>query len=1377
MKNEKMKRVAALALAGTIAVSTISPAAFAAGENEEGENQAVPSVLGDEEEGGSESTASKNAETVQENQEKQEQNDQTVTDNSSTAEDNSTIVDNNPDLSGDDGLQLNPIEPPTIEELPSLPEMPENPTNEDIGDYNDAVGENQAPEGEDPVYPEGSYNDAVTDYNDDVKDYNDAVEDYNDAADQHNENLDDKLFGTEGSEGEEGGDGSGEGTTGLLEDNDAIAGDPNTAEEGQESNATGNEAVLEDNADLVEGTDLTGEQIAADREDLDHAKAELEAAQAALEAAQADAEKWEAMPAEDKNELLQAYQDKVDSYNQAVENYNKEGGTLDQYEEAINDYNDEKIDGNETITSNNTANKDNNDSAFADEDLEDYLGEGASEQLGALDGVTVPSIDAALSSAGVTFGEGQSMEDLSAEDQAKVIAAYNQLVEDYNKAVAEYNEKDPGSGLTIIEQTYQEALKKYNAAVKEKLEGQMDGGLVDEDGKTNTAVDEANEDVLEATGEGSNADAFESVDAANKNPGADLDLTMPTLEAALKAAKDKAIKEAAEAVGVSVDQLDEETKAEIAAQYDDADKLTAENQAAVVDAFNALVDEYNAKVSEYNDGKDTDGDGVNEILSAQEAYDQAWKEYNQSKVEEAYGTEADEEAETEATGNVAQLENNSAALSEAKEALTSIRDLVANGKITLSEDQKAALTAALGQIGALEQAGANVDAVEMPDLTNLDFSNCESDADYDQAVENALAAYQNAVDNYNTAVNGYDTDAAEDLLEAVSETIKEENAEKVEENLDAANDAVYGIETTISSNNANQDKVLSNAIEDGLLEGYKDGSITTKEQAQAELETLTGAVNGYQDQIKNLLTQLQELDSSSADYVESYNALVNQYNDALEKCEKAIEDYNAFVAACNPEPTLPSDSEGGSSASETVDLGELTYDTADNKWYKDEGERWTNGGWSDAKYYIQIEGEVPFEDQDTAYPNDYYVQVGAGAVKDATLYPNESTNSSYGKTNVSEGYNRVDVPTSAGIITKNEYNNTVINLDNVLIQNADGASTPLEGLSLQEQLELYYNNVYNVLIDGTVRGGGSVSAPDDDSVLEKVLDEATYEAYKESGGTSMGVLWYVVKDSNTGTNGDGVHVDGVVYFTGSGVVYDQGRFSALSQDLSPLESLISTNIKTLGALNKIENTETHQTLQNLGALTKIDTTAADYKEMKQGATILTLTEVDALKDPTQLEELDKLETLNISEDGTQGNDRYAATLETLNTLETLQPLELLPTSGGTGDGETELPPEEEEDDDLVLILTDVPTEEEIVEEEIPLASAPETEIEEEDVPLTDAPTEEVEIEEEETPLSSVPKTGDESGIFLLMSMISGMALAALSFIDRKGRHARFGSQH
>ena len=121
-----------------------------------------------------------------------------------------------------------------------------------------------------------------------------------------------------------------------------------------------------------------------------------------------------------------------------------------------------------------------------------------------------------------------------------------------------------------------------------------------------------------------------------------------------------------------------------------------------------------------------------------------------------------------------------------------------------------------------------------------------------------------------------------------------------------------------------------------------------------------------------------------------------------------------------------------------------------------------------------------------------------------------------------------------------------------------------------------------------------------------------------------------------------------------------------------------------------------------------------------------------------------------------------------------------PTTGGGGGTITPIPtPDPDPEDELELILTPVPTEEELPETETPLAGAPE-EIPEEETPLTDAPVIDESLEEigeEDVPLASAPKTGDESGVFGLMAVLSGMALAVLSFIDRKGRHARFGSQH
>ena len=129
-------------------------------------------------------------------------------------------------------------------------------------------------------------------------------------------------------------------------------------------------------------------------------------------------------------------------------------------------------------------------------------------------------------------------------------------------------------------------------------------------------------------------------------------------------------------------------------------------------------------------------------------------------------------------------------------------------------------------------------------------------------------------------------------------------------------------------------------------------------------------------------------------------------------------------------------------------------------------------------------------------------------------------------------------------------------------------------------------------------------------------------------------------------------------------------------------------------------------------------------------------------------------------------------------LSTYNWLQFYTPTGGSG-GEEIVTPNPDPDDEPELILTEVPTEEELPEEETPLAAAPE-EIEEEETPLSDAPVVDeslAEIGDDDVALSGAPKTGDESGVFGLMAALSGMALAVMSFFDRKGRHARFGSQH
>lgn len=71
-------------------------------------------------------------------------------------------------------------------------------------------------------------------------------------------------------------------------------------------------------------------------------------------------------------------------------------------------------------------------------------------------------------------------------------------------------------------------------------------------------------------------------------------------------------------------------------------------------------------------------------------------------------------------------------------------------------------------------------------------------------------------------------------------------------------------------------------------------------------------------------------------------------------------------------------------------------------------------------------------------------------------------------------------------------------------------------------------------------------------------------------------------------------------------------------------------------------------------------------------------------------------------------------------------------------------------------------EEEIPEEEVPLAEIPE-----EDVPLAETPEEEVEVPEVDVLLSDVPKTGDISALWYAMILLSAVGLVCLSVLGKK----------
>ena len=76
---------------------------------------------------------------------------------------------------------------------------------------------------------------------------------------------------------------------------------------------------------------------------------------------------------------------------------------------------------------------------------------------------------------------------------------------------------------------------------------------------------------------------------------------------------------------------------------------------------------------------------------------------------------------------------------------------------------------------------------------------------------------------------------------------------------------------------------------------------------------------------------------------------------------------------------------------------------------------------------------------------------------------------------------------------------------------------------------------------------------------------------------------------------------------------------------------------------------------------------------------------------------------------------------------------------------------------------------EIDEPETPLAEEPEVEIDELEVPLAEEPEVEIEIEDSSIPLADVPRTGDNSHIWAIFAMISGVGLALLALLDKKSK--------
>ena len=64
---------------------------------------------------------------------------------------------------------------------------------------------------------------------------------------------------------------------------------------------------------------------------------------------------------------------------------------------------------------------------------------------------------------------------------------------------------------------------------------------------------------------------------------------------------------------------------------------------------------------------------------------------------------------------------------------------------------------------------------------------------------------------------------------------------------------------------------------------------------------------------------------------------------------------------------------------------------------------------------------------------------------------------------------------------------------------------------------------------------------------------------------------------------------------------------------------------------------------------------------------------------------------------------------------------------------------------------------------------PEMEIDEPETPLAEEPEVEIEIEDSSIPLADVPRTGDNSHIWAIFAMISGVGLALLALLDKKSK--------
>ena len=492
------------------------------------------------------------------------------------------------------------------------------------------------------------------------------------------------------------------------------------------------------------------------------------------------------------------------------------------------------------------------------------------------------------------------------------------------------------------------------------------------------------------------------------------------------------------------------------------------------------------------------------------------------------------------------------------------------------------IDSALKLLKIIGETGSNLndlDKIVKPEVPTLT-------GNYDKDVI-LVAAYNEAVQAYNKLVagddghGGYNASVAEynAKLAAYTDTLTAANAEQIQANKDSANAAVGGIDIVIKSNNETSDTIIETAYNEGRLNDYHFSSL---DNAKEEFAKRKNAVTTHQTKMAEALEALEAAvdESGKVKNAEAYAQAVKGYNQAVDGIKAAIISYNEFVGKCN----VQSDGVPSTKPTETKEykLDTLYTDKKTrNKTYTTSSGTHT-GDWSTATYYIQIQGTIPIEEGTTGHDSAGYVKAGAGAVADATIY-SDNYNSHTGE--VRDDYNRIDIPSSYGIISSNAYNNEVINLDHLV----DDKGNPLGGkdATLSAKLQAYYANVYKVLIDGkaTNRIGlktysVTYSVPTADDAIKAMydngkMDRVTYQAYLDSvkkGTPSLDVVWYVIKDNKTNGNtvqSDGVHVDGAVFFTDTGIIYDKNKLTAINATFKELEDLPATKLSKLETLTKI----------------------------------------------------------------------------------------------------------------------------------------------------------------------------------------------------------------